>query len=275
MYLNRHRLGFGLLLSCLVAGGVAPATAATNHSTKPDTQELPQVLQESVKSGKLEVVKRFDTAKSGLKGYVVKQSGQYQVIYGEDNYLMIGQLISPDGDNLSATYSDKYVPKPDLAKTVGKLKKQGHLVQQGPDDAPVLYAFADPNCIYCHRFYDAVTPLAKAGKIQVQWAMVGFLKSSSMGRAAAILSADDPAAAMARNEAGFNEDKEEGGIKPVDSPDPALQKLIKQRGKDMAQAGGRGTPTIVYREGDNKWGMKPGMPSKSWLQNYANGEQNP
>lgn len=272
MYLNRHRLGLGLLLCCLAAGAAAPAAAATSHSAKPDTQELPQVLQQSVKSGKLKVVKRFDTAKPGLKGYVVEQSGQYQVIYGEDNYLMIGQLISPEGDNLSASYKDKYVPKPDLAKTVSKLKKEGHLVQQGPDDAPVLYAFADPNCIYCHRFYDAVTPLAKAGKIQVQWAMVGFLKSSSMGRAAAILSADDPAAAMAKNEAGFDEDKEEGGIEPVDSPDPALQKLIKQRGKDMAQAGGRGTPTILYRKGADQWGMKPGMPSKSWLQDYANGD---
>lgn len=273
MYLNRHRLGTALLLSVLVAGFVAPAMAATDAASKPDTQELPQVLQKAVKSGKLKVVKRFDTAKSGLKGYVIKQSGQYQVVYGEGDYLMVGQLISPDGDNLSATYTDKYVPKPDLAKTISQLKKEGHLVQQGPDDAPVLYAFADPNCIYCHHFYQAVAPLAKAGKLQIQWALVGFLKPSSMGRAAAILSAKDPAAAMAENEAGFNEDKEEGGIKPVDSPDPALKKLIQQHGKDMAEAGGRGTPTIIYREGANKWGMKPGMPPKSWLKDYAKGDQ--
>lgn len=274
MYRNR-RLGTGLLLACIAAATAVPALAAdqaTKKTAKPDTHELPSVLQQSVKAGKLKVIKQFDTAKSGLKGYVVEQSGQYQVVYGEDDYLFVGQLISPDGDSLTATYTDKYVPQPDLSQTVAKLKKEGHLIQQGPDNAPVLYVFADPNCIYCHRFYQAVEPLTKAGKLQVQWALVGFLKPSSMGRAAAILSAKKPLEALAENEAGFDEDKEEGGIKAIDSPDPKLKKLIEQRAKDMAEAGGRGTPTVVYKKDDKQWGMKPGMPPKNWLKAYSEGK---
>lgn len=279
MIANRFRLSTGLLLCC-VALGAAPAAlaasgadkppgASSDKTSKPDTATLPPVLQESVKAGKLTVVKQFKTAKTGIDGYVVQQNGQYQVVYGSGDYLMIGQLVSPEGNNLTADYTDKYVPKPDLAKTVDQLKKDGHLVKQGPDGAPVIYAFADPNCIYCHKLYQAVAPLAKAGRLQVQWALVGFLKPSSAGRAAAILSAKDPSAALAKNEAGFDEDAEEGGIAPLESPKPAIAQLIAERAKQMAEAGGRGTPTVLYREGANAWGMKPGMPSQDWLEAYA------
>jgi len=281
MTVNSFRLSAGLLLSCVALGTVPAALAAPaagntptpakaeTKTSKPDTAELPPVLQEAVKAGKLTVIKQFKTAKSDLDGYVVQQNGQYQVVYGSGDYLMIGQLVSPEGSNLTADYTDQYVPKPDLAKTVEQLKKDGHLVKQGPDGAPVIYAFADPNCIYCHKLYQAVDPLTKAGRLQVQWALVGFLKPSSAGRAAAILSAKDPSAALAKNEAGFDEDAEEGGIKPLDSPKPAIAQLIAQRAKQMAEAGGRGTPTVLYREKTNGWGMKPGMPSQEWLESYA------
>jgi thiol:disulfide interchange protein DsbG len=269
-FIRRPR-GAAVFVFCLTLVMAAPAFAANTdkNASKPDTAELPKILQQSVKAGKLTVIKKFKTAKPGLTGYVIQQSGQHEVVYGEDGFLIVGQLISPDGDNLSAQYTQQYVPKPDVAKVVSDLRKTGHLVQQGPDDAPVLYVFADPNCIYCHRFYDQVAPLAKAGKIQVKWALAGFLKPSSMGRAAAILSADDPTAALAKNEAGFNEAKEEGGIKPVDSPNPKLETLINLHYKQMAAAGGNGTPTVIYREGGpNQWAAKVGMPPKGWLESY-------
>lgn len=257
------------LLAAAAIGLLFFAGAAGAQSSKtPDTSDMPPILAKAVKAGQLKVTKQFDTDVPGLTGFVVEKGGQYQIVYGEHGYMIMGNVVSPDGDNLSSEYTDKYVPKPDVAKVVDQLKATGHLVQQGPDDAPVIYAFADPNCIFCHTFYQRAKPLVDAGKLQVQWVLVGFLKPSSIGRAAAILSADHPAKALAENEKGFDEDSENGGIDPLDDPSGALKKAINTHYKQMAAAGGTGTPTLLYRK-DGQWTVKVGAPTKSWIKNYV------
>lgn len=258
------RLAVAAGLGLLIATGAAPAAS----TDKPAAGDLPPALAKAVDSGSLEVKRQFKTDVPGVTGYVLEKNGQHQIVYGDHGYLFMGQLVSPKGENLSAQYTDKYVPKPDAAKVVNELKKTGHLVQQGPDDAPVLYVFADPNCIYCHRFYQQAESLVKAGKLRLQWAMVGFLKSSSPGRAAAILSARDPAKALVENENGFDEQSENGGIKPVDSPSDKIEKALDAHAKQMSEAGGTGTPTLLYRH-DGGWAAKVGAPGKAWLKHYV------
>lgn len=255
--------GLGLLATTLAAGA--------QPTKKPATSDLPPVLAKAVKSGSLQVDRQFKTDVPGVTGYVLQKSGQHQIVYGDHGYLFMGQLVSPEGKNMSAEYTDKYVPKPDVAKVVDQLKDTGHLVQQGPDDAPVIYVFADPNCIYCHRFYQQAESLVQAGKLQLQWVMVGFLKDSSMGRAAAILSAKDPAKALVENENGFDEDSENGGIKPVDSPSDKLKNVINSHYEQMSSAGGTGTPTLLYKH-DGHWAAKIGAPGKAWLKNYIDNQ---
>ncbi|MGN8200154.1 thiol:disulfide interchange protein DsbG [Salinisphaera sp. RV14] len=259
---------FKRLAAVAGAGLLATTLAASAQPTqKPATSDLPPVLAKAVKNGSLTVDRQFKTDVPGVTGYVLENDGQHQIVYGDHGYLFMGQMVSPEGKNMSAQYTDKYVPKPDVGKVVDQLKKTGHLVQQGPNDAPVIYVFADPNCIYCHRFYQQAEPLVKAGKLQLQWALVGFLKSSSMGRAAAILSAKDPARALVENENGFDEDSEEGGIKPVASPSAKLKHVINRHYKQMSSAGGNGTPTLLYKK-DGHWAAKIGAPGKAWLKNY-------
>ncbi len=272
------RRGYGLLSTCLIAfallaGASAGALAADNASStdKPAVADLPKALQQSVKSGQIEVVRAFKTDVPGLTGYVLSQSGQHQIVYSENGYLIMGRIVSPDGENLSAAYTDKYVPKPDLAKIAQQLEATGHLVQQGPDKAPKIYVFADPNCIYCHKFSDQAAPLVKNDKLQLQWAMVGFLKDTSAGRAAAILTADDPAKAFARNEAGFDEASESGGIEPVQDIDADIQNVLDAHAKQMAAAGGSGTPTLVYKDAQGKWQSKVGAPGRDWLNSFIAG----
>ena len=257
----------GLAAMALLAGSTTAGLAAekTADAEKPAVNDLPKMLQESVKSGQIEVVRRFKTDVPGLSGYVLSQSGQHQIVYSENGYLIVGKIVSPEGKNLSAAYTEKYVPKPDLAKVVEQLRSTDHLVQQGPDKAPMMYVFADPNCIYCHKFSEQAAPLVKAGKLQLQWAMVGFLKESSAGRAAAILTADDPARAFAKNEAGFDEDTESGGLEPAETIDADIQQVLEAHAKQMAAAGGSGTPTLVYKDAQGKWQSKVGAPGREWL----------
>lgn len=243
-------------------------TAGAEPGTKPDTSNLPPALKKAAQGGALKVVRQFETDAPGITGYVLEKNGRHQIVYGDHDYLLMGQLVSPEGKNLSARYKDKYVPKPDAGKVVDQLKSTGHLVQQGADDAPIIYVFADPNCIYCHRFYQQAEPLVKAGKLQIQWALVGFLKQSSTGRAAAILSAQDPAKALVKNENGFDEKSENGGIKPDDSPSKQIKAVIDTHSKQMSAAGGTGTPTLLYKH-NGKWQAKVGAPGKAWLKKHV------
>lgn len=251
----------------IAVGALASAQAAT-----PDSNDMPPVLKQAADAGSLTVDKSFATELSGVTGYVIERSGRHQIVYGQDGYLFMGQLVSPAGKNLSAAYADEYLPKPDVAKVVDQLEDTGRLIQQGADDAPVMYVFADPNCTYCHRFYEQAEPLVKAGKLQLRWALVAMVKKSSMGRAAAIITADDPLDALVENEAGFDEQSENGGIAPLDSVPDDLEQVLKQNYRQMTAAGGTGTPTLLYKQ-DGGWVAKVGAPGRAWLQQYVGSQR--
>lgn len=258
-----------VLLALPMLAGAQPA------SPVPAVSNLPPFLQTLVHNGKARVLRSFATEVPGLTGYVVRYEGRASLVYAEHGYLFFGDLVSPGGDDLSARYGDRYLPKPDVAATVKQLEHRGHLIVEGADSAPVLYVFADPNCIFCHRFYRMAEPLVRAGKLQLRWAMVGFLKSTSAGRAVAILGAKDPVKALHTNQARFDTGAEEGGIPPARDPDSSLQALLKANFAAMRAAGGNGTPTLLYRTGSKKWAARVGVPTGSWLNAYVQGKPPP
>ena len=90
--------------------------------------------------------------------------------------------------------------QPYLTKLINKNIKLSTGFTQGSDDAKYqLYAVADPNCVACHLFYENAKSAVEDGSVQIHWILVDFLKASSKGRAAAIMTADDPAKAMDEN----------------------------------------------------------------------------
>lgn len=261
------RLGF-LGGVCLLAAMLLTACDNDKRDEPQASDKVPAALKQSLETGDIKIERRFETAMDGITGYVLKRGGQYQIVYGQDDYLILGQLISPEGENLSAQYEEQYVPKPNVGQVVDQLKESRHLVTLGPDEAPTLYAFVDPNCVFCHRFYNDVKPLIEAGKLQVHFVNVAILKASSAGRAAAILEADDPAEAMATNEKDFDEQNEEGGIEEAKSPAKDIQQAIDDHTELMQKAGGSGTPTLLYKR-DDRWQIKVGLPGQDWLEDHA------
>ncbi|MEY2341855.1 thioredoxin fold domain-containing protein [Acidithiobacillus sp. IBUN Pt1247-S3] len=95
-------------------------------------------------------------------------------------------------------------------------------IQEG-NKGPIVYLFMDPNCPYCHQLYTWLQNPAAANKIRLRVIVVGFLTPSSEAKAAAILGASNPRAALQKNEDGFaiHDDAPEGGIAPAA---PALVK---------------------------------------------------
>lgn len=257
------------VLLLLLLGLPKVTSAAPPASAAPPP--LPPLLRSLNKTGQIKIIRSFPTEKSGLTGYVINDHGRNELVFADGDYLLIGHLLSPKGDDLTARYWQRYVPKPDVTAIVRKLQKNRHLIVQGPKGVPILYVFADPNCIFCNRFYQMVEPAVKAGHLQVRWALVGFLKPSSPDRAVAILSSPHPALALEKNEKRFNERKEEGGITRDKSPAKNLRRVLRANFIDMQSVGSEGTPTILYQTASKKWAVQTGLPTKHWLKAYLTG----
>ena len=260
----KRRLFLGLLA---LAG---PALAAS-----PQTSSWPPLLKSLTAHGKAKVITQFATEVPGVTGYVVRHEGTTDLVYGEHGYLFIGHLFSPKGVDLNARYSDRYVPKPDFGAVVRKLDGAGHLISEGPVRAPLMYVFIDPNCSICYRFYHMAEPLVAAGKLQLRWVMVAFLQSTSVARAAAILSARNPADALRTDEDHFDVARERGGIAPAASTDKALAQVLGAHLTAMNEIGGIGTPTLLYHDGHGRWAVEVGLPSSHWLEQYTSGRKAP
>lgn len=124
----------------------------------------------------------------------------------------------------------------------------------------VVYAFTDPNCPYCNLLWRASKPYYSEG-LQVRHIMVGILKPSSPGKAAAILGAEDPAAALRRHERTH----ESGGIEPMSSPDAGVQSQLTRNQQLMKRFGIRATPGLVFRTTDGGVRKLMGMPRISQI----------
>lgn len=117
------------------------------------------------------------------------------------------------------------------------------------ESAHVVYVFFDPNCPYCRRVYENLRPQVEFGEVELRWIPVGILMATSLGKAAAMLEAKDPAEALHRNEERFTIDTGAfGGIEEEPAPrDDTLQRLA--RNLALLQRSGRdAVPSLLYRD---------------------------
>jgi len=245
----------------------AAALAAMMSSAFAATDVTPKILDLPVKQGGMKIVNKFQ-AVGGLKGWVLQGGGQNSVIYtsADGKYIFAGALVDEAGKNLTEEYIAKYAPKPELNKLYSRLESSAYFVEGAKGSAvkATIYAFLDPNCVFCHLAWKAFQPYEKAG-LQVRWVPVGFLKPDSLPKAAALLESSDPGAAMANHEKTFEPATETGGIQPVEKISPETAKKLQANAQLMNEFGFGGTPAIVYKDKNGKVSVKPGMPRLSDL----------
>ena len=111
--------------------------------------------------------------------------------------------------------------------------------------ANTVYVFFDPTCPHCATLWGNAKPLAT--KLKLVWIPIGWLQKSSAPQAATILSAPDPVAAMAENEASVLERR--GGITvPASLSDEAVGK-VKANTELFHKLGEESVPLIVFKNG--------------------------
>ena len=247
----------------LIPIAMLPALAmAANHSS-PAAK-----LVTTLTKGQAKIDKSFSVSKN-LEGFVVspkKGPGRQMIMFAtkDGNYLFAGNLISKSGANLTQTYTAKYINSAAAKKAASTIATQTHYFTQGSSKAPhKAYVFFDPNCSACHIFYTEAAPAIKTGKLQVRWIPIAFLKPSSDGKAALILSGKDDkarAALLASDEHGFVMKTETGGLTAM-KPNKNNKKyfdMVNANTKYFSKQGFYVTPTIVYKQPNGKAGYTAG-----------------
>lgn len=90
---------------------------------------------------------------------------------------------------------------PDVVAAGQALAQLGtaHTIEQG-QGARVVFVFVDPNCPYCRALFRDLQPWVGRDGLAVRWVPVAVLAPSSLGKAAAIVQAADPFAALRATE---------------------------------------------------------------------------
>ncbi len=254
----RKKLAVSVSASALVlAFGVVTAfgidSDATTHSN-PDMSAYSQLV-ENLTHHHLKVLKTVHTGVPDLTGLITETAtGQKGLVFGMDGkYLIAGPVIGENHTILNKTIAEQQglMPKALPVDTlVNKMiQSKGFVLGHS---GPMIAAFLDPNCIFCHLFYEDVKPELKAGKLRIKVIPVGFLKPSSLPKAVHILSSKNPAQAWAYNEKNFNVHAEEGGISPAKNLHTPVTAEIEANTRLLSHTGGVATPTIVYCQKDAK-----------------------
>lgn len=109
--------------------------------------------------------------------------------------------------------------------------------------AHTIYVFFDTTCPHCAHLWASAKEVG--GKLKIVWMPIGLLRPQSLPQGATILSAADPAAAMAENEASVL--AQGNGITAAGSLDDAVVAQVKANTELFRQLNSDSVPLIVYR----------------------------
>lgn len=178
-----------------------------------------------------------------------------------DGSAIAGTRLNTKGEPVDEATLQNLVAKPISDQAWGELES-ATWVLDGKADAPrVIYTFTDANCPYCHLFWEAARPWVDAGQVQLRHLLVGITKADSPAKAAAILGAADPSAALMENEIKYDQ----GGITPAKSIPNDVQRILEDNQMLMLSMGFRGTPGIMVRDDEGLIQKYNGMPQQGAL----------
>ncbi|MGZ8287637.1 MAG: thiol:disulfide interchange protein DsbG [Telluria sp.] len=221
--------------------------------------DLPAAVKALQQEG-IEVVAPFKAA-GGLAAYAALAGKRPVAIYmtPDGKHAILGTMIGARGEDLSKPVLDKLVGKPLAARTWKELAASAWIADGSARAARVVYVFTDPNCPYCNKFWQDARPWIDAGKVQLRHIMVGIIGPTSPGKAAALLSAKDPALALREHET-----KKNPATAPAKLP-PRAAAQLEGNHTLMQQLELGATPAILYLDSDGLLQIAQGAPQPGKL----------
>ncbi|MGB9429871.1 MAG: thiol:disulfide interchange protein DsbG [Gammaproteobacteria bacterium] len=231
-------------------------------TTGAQAQEYPAPIRALVARGI--TIKGTMQAPKGFKGYVGEFGGQLTPVYllPDGQTVTIGVLYDEHGKDLTnAAFRVATMPKLDQALW----QQLGHatwIAEGSTKPKRIVYIFTDTDCPYCHVLWLATQPYLKQGDVQIRNIIVAVIAPTSLGRGAAVLTADDPAEAMRRNELAFGHSP----IKPFAAVDPKIRAKIEANENLMKRVDAFATPATVYRDDHGQIHILLGLPDTANMQ---------
>jgi thiol:disulfide interchange protein DsbG len=130
----------------------------------------------------------------------------------------------------------------------------------------VLYVFFDPNCPYCNQVFQDLRPWVTRGEVEVRWIPVGILMETSRGKAAALLEAKDPRAALYTNENQFSRQHGFGGVTEEPLPQDTTIKKLEANARLLSVTPDNAVPSLVFHDKAGVAMIVRGAPPKAQLE---------
>ena len=123
-------------------------------------------------------------------------------------------------------------------------------IEEG-DSARVIYTLFDANCPACQLLYSNLRRFVNNGQVTIRWVPVAVVNETSLGKATAMLEAEDPLAALRRNEEQYDSQSHSGAI-AEQIPSPETERKLRHNTELMNKLRVPVVPTMVFvdRQGE-------------------------
>ncbi|WP_182283033.1 thiol:disulfide interchange protein DsbG [Comamonas testosteroni] len=202
----------------------------------------------------------------GLKAWAAYRDQQPIPIYRmpDGKHWVIGTVIDAQGKDVNAKALHNAVQKP-MGQGFWADLERTHWIGDGrPDAARIAYVFTDPNCPYCNQLWRDARPLVQAGQLQLRHILVGMLRPSSEGKAAAILASKAPEQALASHAMAYadahGKNPDALGIAPLQRIPLSARDALASNAALMSSAGLGATPATIWKNAQGLVQIRTGMP---------------
>ena len=215
-------------------------------------------IQKKLEKEGFEFVKQVP-APEGLIGWVGHEDQYSNTVFisKDQKYYIKGELYNAQGESLSNQYIEMHMKKA-ILDDVWKTLENSTWIQDGKKDAPrIVYVFSDPNCPYCHKFWQSARPWVESGKVQLRHIQVGIIREESRAQVASLLLSKDPEAMFY----DINLNKAKKSLKPAAGIPAAIAEKIDLNQSLMEKYGFFSTPSMAWRDSTGTFQSAQGMPS--------------
>lgn len=119
-------------------------------------------------------------------------------------------------------------------------------IEEGGNER-VIYTLFDANCPACQLLYSNLRKFVRDGQITIRWVPVAIVNETSLGKAAAILEAADPLAALRRNEEHYDSQTYAGAIEEQ-IPSAETERKLRRNTELMNLLRVPVVPTMVFMD---------------------------
>lgn len=111
----------------------------------------------------------------------------------------------------------------------------------------IVYIFFDSNCPSCQMLYMNLRTFIASHELQLRWIPVAVVNPTSLGKAAAMLQARDPLAALRYNEERYHGETYSGGIEE-DIPTAETERKLRANERLLNRLDIPVVPTMLFED---------------------------